>query len=493
MSSASPAETRLLFGPIRFHGPQSKSRSIGASRFVALYMIGLGVWAVAAGWPRQPVLAVLAGLIYVEVALSGLRVSMLVGDVVYDESQARRIARSLFELCDRAGCQPPTVVVRNDRLRGAAVRVWQGEIQLLLSALLVDRLTDRQLRAIIAHEVAHLAAGDLPRVRRRVVAGFAAGLAGAVLPGVAIGFRAGYWPLYGAGFLWVLLLVRLPLSLLNRPLELRADAEGATLAADPCAEAEALTIAHAIAIETRGELTSSYWRYLLFLSPLRWRLPTHPPITERVGRLARVDIGAENMPTLGQSPNPPSEPEPVGHWPPGTIPPSDTSASEFPSDQQALNGEWTTRPGQPVGSNRGPKLSLLLIGIVAIVLIFLATGSHRNAGSPSTVGMSSEAQCPPAQPGIAMSLSASVSGGKLPYHVEWTLNGRPDTTDPVSVVATTVSGAIGQQYTITIIPTSANDSMIATITDANPLDSAEQLRVMGPTAACSTPLPPTGG
>jgi hypothetical protein len=54
-------------------------------------------------------------------------------------------------------------------------------------------------------------------------------------------------------------------------------------------------------------------------------------------------------------------------------------------------------------------------------------------------------------------------------------------------------GAVGQRYTISVIPTSDDETMIATITDANPLDSAQKLIVMGTLAACSKPLPASGG
>lgn len=190
MSSPSPAAVRLLYGPIGFRGPLSRSSSVSRARFSALYMIGLGTWAVAGCWHREPLLALLAALLYVERALSGVRGSMVVGDVVYDERTAQRIALPLFELCNRAGCHPPTVVVKDDRTVRAGVRNSQGEVQLVLSGLLVDRLNDRQLRVLLAHEVAHLASGDLARARRRHVAGVAAGLAGAVSLGVAIGYRS---------------------------------------------------------------------------------------------------------------------------------------------------------------------------------------------------------------------------------------------------------------------------------------------------------------
>jgi Zn-dependent protease with chaperone function len=372
MSSPSPPPARLLYGPIRFHGPQSRSRAVSGARFFALYTVAVGVWALAAGWNRQPVLSVLAALFYLQVALSGVRGSMLVGDVVYDESQVRRIAPPLFELCGRANCQPPTVVVRNDRIRGAAVRASQGEKQLVLSGVLVDRLNDRQLRAIVAHEVAHLASGDLTRVRRRAVTGVTTGLAGAVLIGVLIGYRSEYSPLYGAGFLLALLLSRFPLSLMNRRLEVRADEKGAVLAADPGGEAEALTIADALLVEARREIASSYWRYLLFLSPLRWRLPSHPSITERLARLDRLDVGTNVPPTFDQSGAAPYAPGPAGQWSTRIASPPEADVSASSSGPQPPNSEWATRPGEPVGWNRRTKLlPLLLIAIAAIVFVVL--------------------------------------------------------------------------------------------------------------------------
>jgi hypothetical protein len=88
-----------------------------------------------------------------------------------------------------------------------------------------------------------------------------------------------------------------------------------------------------------------------------------------------------------------------------------------------------------------------------------------------------------------MPLSVFVSGGQSPYQVEWTLNGRPDFTDPVSATATTINGNIEQQFTVTITPTSDEDTVIATITDAEPSPLPERLRVLGPVGLCGTPLP----
>ena len=492
MSSPSPPPARLLYGPISFHGPQSRTRAVSGARFFAIYMVAVGVWALAAGWHREHVLAALAALTYFEVALSGVRGSMLVGDVVYDESQVRRIAQPLFELCGRADCQPPTVVVRNDRIRGAAVRVSQGEKQLVFSGVLVDRLNDRQLRAIIAHEVAHLASGDLAGVRRRGVAGIAIGLAGAVVIGELIGYRSAYSPLYGAGFLWAFLLSRFPLSLLNRRLEIRADEKGAALAGDPVGEAEALTIADALVTEARREIASRYWRSLLFLSPLRWRLPSHPSINDRLARLDRLDVGANGLPTSYRSDVAPYAPDPVAQWSTRIASPPEADVSESSSDPQPPISEWATRSGEPVRSNRRAKLPLLLIAIAAIVFVVLASRSHATSRAPSIAGMSSQAECLAPRTGIAMPLSVFISGGEPPYEVEWTLNGRLDTTDPVSATATTINGTVGQQYTITITPTSDDDTMIATITDAESSPLPERLRVLGPTTLCRTPLPAVG-
>jgi Zn-dependent protease with chaperone function len=48
--------------------------------------------------------------------------------------------------------------------------------------------------------------------------------------------------------------------------------------------ARALARAHALSDETRLRLFGrSPWRWLL--SPLSWRMPTHPPIAKRIARL----------------------------------------------------------------------------------------------------------------------------------------------------------------------------------------------------------------
>jgi len=274
---------RIQFAP----ATRSQKSEVRRVRIGALYFVALGLWGVVLAMTGEPVSGAIAAFVLLEFALAMFGVSRITGQVITDDEVSRRLTPILIDLCSKVDCGIPRVVLRNDSLRGAAVQQRKGNVNLLLSRRLVDATSDAQLRAIVAHEVIHLAHNDL---RFAKVRSLVAGLGGAAI-GIAIWVASGNelrnLPILLAGMMVAMMLISLLLSPLNRRLEVRADVEGAALGGDAQAVAEALIVAYSISDETRDRLYGRPpWRWLL--APLSWRMPTHPPLDVRIARLSRI-------------------------------------------------------------------------------------------------------------------------------------------------------------------------------------------------------------
>jgi len=284
VSNGEPSAVR--FRGVEFQPPRGRMRFRGRLWFNSVYFLALGVWAVAGSWHQHRVLGLVAGLVYLELTLAVFRVSTLVGGVVYREELGERIAPVLEDLCTRAACSLPKVVIRDDAVRAASVRKSRGRVLLVLSGPYVDQVDDRQMRAVLAHEVVHIARDDLNWAKARVWLSLTFAAAG----GITLGSLAGgdlVLPVYGAAGLVALMVANVGLSTFNRRLERRADMEGASLCGDPAALASALGVAKTFSDEARLRLFGPRpWRWIL--SPLSWRMPTHPPMSDRILRLSEL-------------------------------------------------------------------------------------------------------------------------------------------------------------------------------------------------------------
>jgi heat shock protein HtpX len=276
----------VRFGAVEFQAPRGRARVRGRLWFNSVYFLALGAWAVMGSWHQHRVLGLIAGLVFLELALAVVRTSALVGGVAYREDMAQRIAPLLEDLCTRAPCALPKVVIRDDALRVAGVRTRRGRVLLVLSGPYVDRVDDRQLRAILAHEVVHITRDDLEWAKARVWVALILGGVGAIAVGAFAGGGVAL-PVYGAAGLVTLMAANVVLSTLNRRLERRADMEGASLCGDPTALGSALGIAKEFSDAARQRVFGPRpWRWML--SPLSWRLPTHPPMADRIRRLQEL-------------------------------------------------------------------------------------------------------------------------------------------------------------------------------------------------------------
>jgi len=213
-----------------------------------------------------------------------------------DERSAPGFVRIVRELATRAGLPTPRVYLIDEQApnafatgrnpQHAAVAATTGIIQLL---------SERELRGVMAHELAHVKHRDI------LISTISATMAG------AIGMLANIAMLFGgrdsegrpanpiAGLL-VALLAPVAASLIqmaiSRAREFEADRGGAEISGDPRALASALEKIHAI---SRGIPMQAAERHpetaqMMIMNPLRghgiasW-FSTHPPTEERVARL----------------------------------------------------------------------------------------------------------------------------------------------------------------------------------------------------------------
>lgn len=269
--------------PVEFVRPRSAESVRGAARLRAAILLFAACWCLAAAAAGRPLEGGLAALFWLE--LFGVTVCMLrvTGGVSTDPAVIARVTPALQELCARAGCPVPRVMLRDDALRAAGVRPARPRPLLILSVPYLARIGEAELRGLLAHEMSHVAAGDLARLRLRRTAAVAIGtLAGAAWGGLSKDPLTG--PLLLAGLTAAVMLIAAATAPLNRPRERRADEQGARLCGDPLALAAALRVAVAMSKETRARAFRPAAVRVL-LAPVTLRRRTHPPLAERVARL----------------------------------------------------------------------------------------------------------------------------------------------------------------------------------------------------------------
>lgn len=220
-----------------------------------------------------------------------------------DESAAPQLVRTVHELAARAGVEPPAVYVIDDPAPAAfATGCMPRGAAIALSTGLLALLSERELRAAIGHELAHIRRGDVHTVAlAAALSGALVTLALAAIAADAIGGDGdgdeGAAP--PAWLSWPLLLLAplaaLPLWLAaGRAREFEADRLGAWIAGDPRSLADALYKIDRAAAR-RPSLRHPQTAVLMIVAPRAdrgWRrwLAGHPPTLERIARLrATVD------------------------------------------------------------------------------------------------------------------------------------------------------------------------------------------------------------
>ena len=251
----------------------------------SLYLVGALVWAVAqlvAG--RSPYLFVPGIVFLAQLLVITIRSKALGGPVLSDPVAESRISPILLELCQSMNCEVPRVAIRRSRT-SAGIVGQRNQPTLLVSPDLLSALNDKELRAVLAHEVAHVSNGDLGGFKRQSFI--------ILLGAYAIGVVAGSIGGTAAFLLWSLYLV--PGMLLcqrlmefrHRPREIRADIEAVTETGDPESMARALEISYILSESSRNRILGGpRSRWIFFPWSLRPR--THPSLAQRVERIRSI-------------------------------------------------------------------------------------------------------------------------------------------------------------------------------------------------------------
>jgi heat shock protein HtpX len=207
----------------------------------------------------------------------------------------------LQRLCMRADVPIPELVVEYD----VRANAWTAGGRIHVTDTLIELLDKRELEAVLAHELAHLARRDAAAMEicsapSRVLLGFsglvapwlARWTAELIKQGVPPGIVIGSWvfavlsvpPAFVIGSI-----SRLSVLSMSRAREFAADAAAATLTGSPSALASAL-------LKLDGEMPRRDLRQVEMLCIVgrrsrygRW-LSTHPPTATRVKRLEALEI-----------------------------------------------------------------------------------------------------------------------------------------------------------------------------------------------------------
>jgi len=246
-------------------------------------------WAVA-GWAGAALLA--AGLTGVVVAGNALWTVRVTRDVAAKPRRKRlssEFGGRLAELGEKAGFETSPDIGFIDGPPNAFAWGPPHAPHLVVAESLHDLLSERQLLAVLAHELAHVRAGDA----RRLVLGelfgrlsYAAALLALLIAAAAFvldgRILAPAWAWWGLAFGPTLLSALH--HFLSRRAEFRADVEASRLTGDPAALSQALariqwaTSGHSLknTIEEFAGITGRGW----------WR--THPAVEDRINRLQRM-------------------------------------------------------------------------------------------------------------------------------------------------------------------------------------------------------------
>jgi heat shock protein HtpX len=214
--------------------------------------------------------------------------------------EARRLHAVVAELAQRAGIPKPRVFFIDDPHANAFATGRNPERAVVaVTRGIVELLDERELRGVLAHEIAHVANRDI------LVASVAAGLATAIshlanviaFSGLFGGGREDEEGHPAGGLLFALVapigatLVQLGIS---RSREYLADETGARLAGDPLALAGALEKLHAasqVVPSAATPATASLFIVNPFgavVSGLARLFSTHPPAEDRIRRLREL-------------------------------------------------------------------------------------------------------------------------------------------------------------------------------------------------------------
>jgi heat shock protein HtpX len=231
--------------------------------------------------------------------------------VALDPVRASRCAGAIEPLCLLADLKPPEVIVlrRWEPLSWASVRPFRGA-RVYVTQGLVDKASDEELQAVLAHELSHLANRDA------VVMTLIAGPPTMVIWACQFLWqRLGYrgW-CFGLTLLPWLAVSPVPLAicrLLSRQRELAADRGAAMLTGSPSAVASAMArlsgeLPRIPLADLRSTGTSDLFHFLpareYRASDVRRIWATHPPVKVRLARLAQLEAELQRRSSASAAP-----------------------------------------------------------------------------------------------------------------------------------------------------------------------------------------------
>lgn len=351
---------------------------LGLGTVLVAVLVWVAVGFLAPELAFEPVAAVGITAVGTALGLGGTFLSMRAGPAIAlraakaqpaDREQYRQLHNVFDEVCVAAGIsgnKPTLHVVQDPAPNAFATGLSLDNSHVAVTTGLIDQLPRYELRAVLAHEVAHIINDDIRTVTVAVAtAGLVALLADVLVRAMWFGGGRGGRGRSNQGggaaaiiiaVVGILAVILAPLAAqlirfaVSRQREYLADATAADLLRDPQSMVNALRRIDGDTTEIRQfEVATAH---LWFEEPndtrgkdraakMARRFATHPSIRERIERLAELNAGtvrtdAPLPPPAGPSgpPEPPSDPPPPGRdpsaghagWPPapGGWPPPPT-------------------------------------------------------------------------------------------------------------------------------------------------------------------------
>lgn len=321
--------------------------------YMAFGLFVAAVWFLIAWWANQRIL------------------DLVTGAHPVTRQEEPRLWNTLENLCIARGLPMPRLGVIDTAARNAfasGLRRDRGAVTVTRG--LADALDDRELAAVLAHELTHIRNGD---ARLAVIAAVFAGIIGLTAELVLRGMRfaafsggrrnnnsnsggAGWLALIGlaiAALVWVLAgALRLALS---RNREYLADAGAAELTQDPDAMITALrkVAGHSDMPGVPSQVRAMFLDDAQGVSP-RWWQATHPALEDRIAALVRYAGGRDPGPL----------PEPAEAVP-APAPAAAPAAAEAPAERAA---PWGPRPGAALplpGATTLPRMDPVATAVTA--------------------------------------------------------------------------------------------------------------------------------